>query len=220
MRISEVVQSPEEVKEMIGNGQPFLASERFCAAFHALAIPQKYTAGANVFVRGEPARGVFLVSSGRIALSVDDAGSGKEAGPGSALGLPGTVGGIAYVLSARAIEDAELGFVPCEQFLKYLKTQPDLSLEVVQMLGVELQSANRAVLSQVRDLESVAVAVQSIVGEHTGEHPIGLRRARQLLTDLKAAYDGLSRASQGVIITGLRSCAESQGLSENIAQPH
>lgn len=209
---------------MIETEQAFLASERFCAAFNTLATPKRFSAGESVFVRGEPSRGVFLVSSGRVALSVGNEVTTKEAGPGSALGLPATVAQIDYVLSAQALSDAELGFVPCEQFLSFLEKQPDLSLEVVQILGTELQYACQSVFSQVRQPESLALraelARQRLLATHTVKQPIGLRRARQLLSELKREYDGLSRSSRGIIARELESCAERQSLREETAQQH
>ena len=70
-----------------------------------------YPKGATLFVEGQPARGVFILCSGRVKLSTSSA-DGKTlilriAEPGEVLGLPATVTGTCYELTAKKLRPGE-----------------------------------------------------------------------------------------------------------------
>ena len=76
---------------MMTDGQPFLTSEKFRTALESVARIQYFPAGEKIFERGEPLRGVFLVCSGKVRLSIAEARQTRNAGPCSTLGLPATI---------------------------------------------------------------------------------------------------------------------------------
>jgi CRP/FNR family transcriptional regulator len=104
-----------------------------------------YPKGATLFVEGQPARGVFILCSGRVKLSTSSA-DGKTlilriAEPGEVLGLPATVTGTAYELTADVIEPAQANFITRNEFLGFLRDNGDAALRVAQQLGETYHSA-------------------------------------------------------------------------------
>jgi CRP-like cAMP-binding protein len=61
------------------------------------------------------------------------------------LGLPGLIGNQPYTLAAIARKDAELRFVPREEFTNLMQTSPRLSLKVLEVLASEVRSARQAI---------------------------------------------------------------------------
>ncbi|MGA8448617.1 MAG: cyclic nucleotide-binding domain-containing protein, partial [Candidatus Acidiferrales bacterium] len=98
-----------------------------------------YPKGATLFVEGQGARGVFILCAGRVKLwttSVD----GRTlivriSEPGEVLGLPATVTGRPYELTAEVIEPTQANFISLTDFLSFLREHGEVSLRVAQQLG-------------------------------------------------------------------------------------
>jgi CRP/FNR family cyclic AMP-dependent transcriptional regulator len=104
-----------------------------------------YPKGATLFVEGQPARGVFILCSGRVKLSTSSA-DGKTlilriSEPGEVLGLPATVTGTCYELTADVIEPAQANFISRNEFLNFLKENGEAALRVAQQLGETYHAA-------------------------------------------------------------------------------
>ncbi|MFI5073359.1 MAG: Crp/Fnr family transcriptional regulator, partial [Terriglobales bacterium] len=74
----------------------------------AITSASSYPKGATLFVEGQTARGVFILCNGRVKLSTSSI-DGKTlivriADPGEVLGLPATITGKPYELTADAVE--------------------------------------------------------------------------------------------------------------------
>src|SRR5215469_8764054 len=87
----------------------------------SITSPASYPKGATLFVEGQSPRGVFILCNGRIKLSTSSA-DGKSlivriAEPGEVLGLPATVTGKPYELTAEVIEPAQANFIARQDFL-------------------------------------------------------------------------------------------------------
>ena len=111
-----------------------------------------YPKGATLFVEGQPARGLFVLCSGRVKLSTSSA-DGKTlilriSEPGEVLGLPATVTGTCYELTADVIEPAQANFIARTDFLRFLKDTGEAGLRVAQQLGETYHSA----ISEVRTI--------------------------------------------------------------------
>jgi len=111
----------------------------------AITYSAVYPKGANLFVEGQPARGIFILCCGRMKLSTSSA-DGKTlimriAEPGEVMGLPATVTGTCYELTAEAIEPAQSKFIPRNDFLAFLKNNGKAALRVAQQLGESYQTA-------------------------------------------------------------------------------
>jgi len=111
----------------------------------AITSAAAYPKGATLFVEGQLPRGVFILCSGRVKLSTSSA-DGKTlilriSDPGEVLGLPATVTGKPYELTADVIEPAQANFVPRDDFLRFLREHSEAALRVAQQLGETYHSA-------------------------------------------------------------------------------
>src|ERR1700756_3392975 len=114
-------------------------SEPSVRALAAITSSAAYPKGATLFVEGQPARGVFILCNGRVKLSTSSA-DGKTlilriSEPGEVLGLPATVTGKSYELTADIIEPAQANFIARNDFLNFLRENGDAALRVAQQLG-------------------------------------------------------------------------------------
>ena len=147
------------------------AVQRLAAITSAAAYPK----GATLFVEGQSPRGVFILCTGRVKLSTSSA-DGKTlilrvSGPGEVLGLPGTVTGKPYELTADVIEPTQANFISRQDFLGFLREHGEAALRVAQQLGETYHSA----ISEMRTIGF--------------SHSAGEKLARFLL-DLSAHHDG------------------------------
>src|ERR1700756_489224 len=104
-----------------------------------------YPKGATLFVEGQPARGVFILCSGRVKLSTSSA-DGKTlilriSEPGEVLGLPATITGTCYELTADVIEPTQANFISRQDFLLFLREHGEAALRVAQQLGETYHAA-------------------------------------------------------------------------------
>src|ERR1700732_19271 len=90
----------------------------------AITSAAAYPKGATLFVEGQLTRGVFILCRGKVKLSTSSA-DGKVlilriAEPGEVLGLPATVTGKPYELTADVIEPTQANFISRADFLLVL----------------------------------------------------------------------------------------------------
>jgi CRP/FNR family cyclic AMP-dependent transcriptional regulator len=133
-----------------------------------------YPKGATLFVEGQLPRGVFILCSGRVKLSTSSA-DGKTliiriAEPGEVLGLPATVTGTAYELTADVIEPTQANFISRQDFLLFLRENGEAALRVAQQLGETYHSA-------IAEMRTIGLS-----------HSVGEKLARFLL-DLAADHN-------------------------------
>ena len=107
---------------------------RWDALSTAMAFPQ----GAVLFVEGQRPRGIFTICSGRVKLTANSA-RGKAvilriAEAGEVVGLPGTISGLPYEVTAEALEPLQINFIGREPFLDFLAQNGDACLKVAAML--------------------------------------------------------------------------------------
>lgn len=104
-----------------------------------------YPKGATLFVEGQPSRGVFILCSGHVKLSTSSA-DGKTlilriSEPGDLLGLPATISGKSYEVTAEVIEPTQANFISRPDFLNFLREYGEAALRVAQELSNTYQSA-------------------------------------------------------------------------------
>ena len=111
----------------------------------AITSAAAYPKGATLFVEGQQARGVFILCSGRVKLSTSSADGRtlilRIAEPGEVLGLPATVTGKAYELTADVIEPTQANFISRSDFIQFLSRHGEAALRVAQQLGETYHSA-------------------------------------------------------------------------------
>jgi CRP/FNR family cyclic AMP-dependent transcriptional regulator len=104
-----------------------------------------YPKGATLFVEGQTSRGVFVLCTGHVKLSTSSS-DGKTlilriSEPGDLLGLPATISGRAYEVTAEVIEPTQANFISRTDFLEFLRQHGDAALRVAQELSDSYQSA-------------------------------------------------------------------------------
>jgi CRP/FNR family cyclic AMP-dependent transcriptional regulator len=111
----------------------------------AITSSAAYPKGATLFVEGQSPRGVFVLCSGKVKLSTSSA-DGRSlilriSEPGEVLGLPATVTGKPYELTADVIEPTQANFISRADFLLFLRQHGEATLRVAQQLGETYHSA-------------------------------------------------------------------------------
>jgi CRP-like cAMP-binding protein len=105
--------------------------------------PRIEPAGVVLFRRDQPAFGIFLVGTGSVSLRFDRTHTtvlDRIAGRGSILGLPATLSGSAYSLTAVTRERCRLAFLERERLLKMLRNNTEVCLQLLGVLGEEVIS--------------------------------------------------------------------------------
>jgi CRP/FNR family transcriptional regulator, cyclic AMP receptor protein len=125
---------------------PLVKDRVFCdlprpvmAALDSISSSATYPKDAILFVEGQEARGVFVLCHGRVKLSANSA-DGKSiivriAEPGELVGLPGTLSGQPYELTAEALEPLRANFIPRDAFLQFLREYGGAAVRVAEILS-------------------------------------------------------------------------------------
>jgi CRP/FNR family cyclic AMP-dependent transcriptional regulator len=113
--------------------------------FESIKSSSFYPAGSNLFLENEPAKGIYLICSGKVKLSVSSRG-GKTlilqlAGPGEILGLSASMSGIPYEVSAETLHPSKVVFISREDFLQFVKRFPEVYRAVTRQLNVQYARA-------------------------------------------------------------------------------
>jgi CRP-like cAMP-binding protein len=124
----------------------FEAPPAVCDELVRIGKRQTVESGTILFERGERNRGLFVVSSGRFALSSGDdpVRVTRIAEKGSLLGLPATVRNAPYSLTAEAVTDSEVWVISPAEFLHLLTNNPTVGMAVVSILAEEVFAMRRA----------------------------------------------------------------------------
>ena len=110
-----------------------------------MTSPATYSKGATLFVEGQSPRGVFIVCNGKVKLSASSADGRililRIAEAGEVLGIPASVTGKPYELTADVLEPTQANFIHRHDFLNFLRDHGEAALRVAQQLGEVYQSA-------------------------------------------------------------------------------
>lgn len=124
---------------------PIATDRLFCdlpqgalAGLDLISSSATFPKGAVLFVEGQEPRGAFIICNGRVKLSANSA-DGKSlilriADPGEVVGLPSTISGRPYELTAEALEPVQVNFIPRHEFLQYLREHGEAALRTAEML--------------------------------------------------------------------------------------
>jgi CRP/FNR family transcriptional regulator, cyclic AMP receptor protein len=125
---------------------PMMQDRLFCnlpprtlEGLDAISSSATYPKGAILFVEGQEPRGIFIICNGRVKLSASSA-DGKSlilriANAGEVVGLPGTISGKAYEVTAKALEPIQANFILGDVFLKFLREHGEVAVRVAGILS-------------------------------------------------------------------------------------
>ncbi len=115
-----------------------------------IGIEQHYAKGQVLFNQGTPSKGVFLVIQGLVELYLPEPPRTKRllrsAGRNCLLGLPATILGKEYSLTAAAIRKTEVRFIPCAILRRHLVQDPRVYSPLLILLAGELRDLRYAVV--------------------------------------------------------------------------
>lgn len=127
-------------------------STTFVADPELLSELEKISCAASIgpdrvlFRQGAPAHGLFIIKKGSAKLTLKSSRKillQTLVSANSLLGVPAVVGSQPYTLTATALKDAEIAFVPREDFSRLIAASPQLMLKVVALLAGEVRSARQ-----------------------------------------------------------------------------
>jgi CRP/FNR family transcriptional regulator len=109
--------------------------------FESIKLSSQYPAGSILFMENEAARGVFLVCSGTVKLSVSSKG-GKTlilqmAKPGEIIGLSASMSGVPYEVTAEVLYPSQVAFIRREDFLRFVRRFPEAYAAVIRQLNLQ-----------------------------------------------------------------------------------
>jgi len=138
--IENCITCPHREDRLFCNLSP-AAVQRLSTITHASSYPK----GATLFLEGQTGRGVFILCSGRVKLSTSSIDGRtlivRLSEPGEVLGLPATVTGTPYELTAEVVEPTQANFISTEDFLNFLREYGDVALRVARQLGQTYHAA-------------------------------------------------------------------------------
>jgi CRP-like cAMP-binding protein len=117
------------------------------AEFERLASIVLKPRNTVLFQRGDKPSGVYLIRSGQISVGLDCDTSVYPArilGTGAIVGLPASVSGNPYSLTAKVVDDSELAFVPRDAVVACLKKNPIFCFQVMDILSEEIAEIRAA----------------------------------------------------------------------------
>ena len=107
---------------------------------------EAYVAGEEIFCRGDVADRMYILQSGRVAITLDTDGKhvASMLGQGEAFGEMALFDSQPRSASARVIEDAELLSLNREKLHDLLLSYPHIALGLLQGMSLRLRDANDA----------------------------------------------------------------------------
>lgn len=113
--------------------------------FEAFKITNAYPKGSTLYMQGQSSNGVYILCQGRVKLSTCSK-DGKViilhiAEPGEVLGLSSAVSNTVHLATAEVLEPCQVNFVKNDDFLTFLKQNPEACLSAVKQLGHNYQTA-------------------------------------------------------------------------------
>ena len=176
----------------------------------AISTPFACPKGAFLFVEGQVPRGVFLICNGRVKLSANSA-QGKvlivrivEAG--ELIGVPGSIVGEPYEVTAEALEPIQANFIPREDFVHFLQEHGEAALRVTEILCHIYQATFREIRYLGLSGSAAAKLARFLLDRAGSEsHDNGSLRAALTLTHEKMAeIIGVSRETVTRLFTSFK----------------
>jgi CRP-like cAMP-binding protein len=139
-------------QHLIPESSAFVGDKDLIRTLTGRARPVEFCRDLVLFRRGDPPRGVFIVKDGFAVLTMT-AGARvvmqAVTGVGSILGLPAVLGDSPYSLTADVTVDSHVDFLAKEDLLELMRTDPLLSMKLLQILSGEIRAARQTLAAAV-----------------------------------------------------------------------
>ena len=94
-----------------------------------------------LFIEKDPFRGVYLLCTGKIKLTISSSG-GKTlilrlARPGEVLGLMAAISGTPYEATAETMEPCQLAFIRSEDFSRFIHKYPEVYRSMLRQMSAQ-----------------------------------------------------------------------------------
>ena len=170
--------------------------------------PVAYPKGAVLFIEGQAACGIFAVCSGQVKLSTSSLEGRavilKIAEAGELIGLPATLSGKPYEVTAEVSEQARVNFIPRATFLRFLHANPEAVIQVAQLL-TDGHYADHEVIQSLGLSRSASEKLARFFLGSSANHARGQDRLRIALTQEEIGeMIGVSRETVTRLLTAFK----------------
>jgi CRP/FNR family transcriptional regulator, cyclic AMP receptor protein len=109
--------------------------------FEAIKSSSTYPSGTVLFLERDPFRGIYLLCSGKIKLTLSSSG-GKTlilrlARPGEVLGLMAAISGTPYEATAETMEPCQLAFIRSDDFSRFIHKYPEVYRSMMRQMSAQ-----------------------------------------------------------------------------------
>jgi len=206
--------------------------ENFCAMsaqsvsmLERIKFTAMYPKGSLLFVEGEPARGVFVLCSGKVKLTTSSS-EGRTlivriASPGELLGASAVLLQKPYEMSVETIEPCQINFIRAEEFMAWIQNDREAMMSVARQLSGDYYAAQREIRSfglAQTTTEKLARLVLDWCDQGGERTPSGVRLKVLLTHEEIAQMIGTTRETVTRLLTNLRSkkVIEVKGSTVNV----
>ena len=130
----------------------FLAGNDLIEALSRLGSKVECDGDVVLFEQGESPSGLYVLHTGEVVLTMKthegEEALNANATTGALLGLPGVVGNLPYSLTAVAKKGSNVSFVEREKFSQLMLKEPNLAMQVLQVLAAEVRAARNILKEQ------------------------------------------------------------------------
>jgi CRP-like cAMP-binding protein len=103
------------------------------------AVRESFEPGKTLVVQGRSGNAAYLILSGRVDISTEEAGVIGEAGPGALLGEVTMIGGSPCSITARAADAVMAARIDRDLFLRVAQEFPEFGTAVLRSLARKLE---------------------------------------------------------------------------------
>jgi CRP/FNR family transcriptional regulator, cyclic AMP receptor protein len=180
------------------------------AAFQKMKFTSSYPEGALLFVEEQIPRGVYLLCTGRVKLtmasSVGKTVIVRVAEAGELLGLHSAISGKVHELTAETLQPCQVDFVRRGDLLNLLREHPDAAVNAMQQISNSYDGA----CHQIRSLSLTPSATEKVATFLLDSAALGEKTSRGVRFNLRLTHEeiaqvvGLTRESVTRSMTELR----------------
>lgn len=113
--------------------------------FEAIRYSSTYPTGTVLFLEKQSLRGVYLLCTGKVKLSIGSSGGRtltlRIAKPGEVMGLMAEMSGVPYEATAETLEPCQVAFVRHQDFSNFVMKYPEVYRALLRQLSAQYNGA-------------------------------------------------------------------------------